>query len=342
MTVELRFLTLVVLMTTACSGNKCSQTAEEPKPATRSDAPRTLTLDQFEERVYGPGPKATFEETTAREHEAVDKLIPRMLDGARAATPPDPLAWQREAAVGGFNLEVWHVGGETYWALVEPPGKSRGAGAYIIRVGGAAETGPTILLEAPHNFYDVGTGRLAAELFFAKRQGARPRALFTNTIHRYQLVPGDKRKRKNNPADVAHQPQHAFTIATLAFARTAGSVRVIQLHGFGARDEDGDDDGDPGSIAMVVSAGDATGSSNISAAIADALVRVLGSDVKRFPEQTKELGATTNAQGKLLRGQAGATFVHVEMSATVRKRLAGEAPLREQLAAALFDTSDPT
>ena len=40
----------------------------------------------------------------------------------------------------------------------------------------------TILLEAPHNFYDVGTGRLAAELFFTKREGARPRALFTNTI----------------------------------------------------------------------------------------------------------------------------------------------------------------
>ena len=73
-----------------------------------------------------------------------------------------------------------------------------------------------------------------------------------------------------------------------------------------------------------------------------ALVRGFGTDVKRFPEQTKELGATTNAQGKLLRSLAAATFVHVEMSASLRKRLAAEAALREQLAAALFDTSDPT
>jgi hypothetical protein len=337
MTIEVRLLTVMVLMTTGC-GNKGSKPGPVEPPA---PAKRTLTLDQFEDRVYGPGPKAMFEETTAREHDLIDKLIPRMLDGARAESPPDPLTWQQEAVAGGFNIEVWNIKGETYWALVEPPGKSRGAGAYIIRVGGSRETGPTILLEAPHNFYDVGTGRIAADLFFAKREGARPRGLFTNTIHRYQLAPGDKRKRKNNPADVAHQPSHSFTIATLAFAKTAGAVRVIQLHGFGAREEDDDGDGDPGSIAVVVSAGDASGSSKTSTAIADALVRVLGSDVKRFPEQTKELGATTNAQGKLLRGQPAATFVHVEMSADVRKRLATDAPLREQLAAALFDTSDP-
>jgi hypothetical protein len=287
--------------------------------------------------IYSAGPKATFHATTAREHEAIDKLIPQLLDGARAESPPDPLAWQQEAAAADFTLEVWRIADETYWALVEAPGKSRGAGAYIIRVGGPRETGPTILLEAPHNFYDVGTGRLAAELFFTKRDGARPRALFTNTIHRYQLAPGDKAKRRHNPADVAHEPDHSFTIATLAFARTAGNVRVIQLHGFGARDED---DADAGAIAMVISAGDATGSSKLSTAIGDALVRGFGADVKRFPEQTKQLGATTNAQGKLLRAQPGAAFVHVEMSAVVRDRLAADAGLREQLADALFDTSE--
>jgi hypothetical protein len=157
---------------------------------------------------------ASFHGTTAREHELIDKLIPRLLDGARAEPPPDPLAWQQDAAAADFKLEVWQIAGETYWALVEAAGKSRGAGAYIVRVGGSSETGPTILLEAPHNFYDVGTGRLAAELFFSKRDGARPRALFTNTIHRYQLAPGDKRKRKHNPADVA-----------------APSVRPVERHG---------------------------------------------------------------------------------------------------------------
>jgi hypothetical protein len=330
---------MIVLVAAACSDH----TRPEPKQPPSPEQKRMLTIDQYEEVVYGPGPKATFAATTANEHQMLEKLIPRMLDGARAETPPDPLAWQSEAAAAGFRIEQWQVAGEAYWALLEARGASRGAGAYIVRVGGPAETGPTILLEAPHNFFDMGTGRLAAELFFTKRDGARPRALFTNTIHRYQLAPGDKKKRKNNPADVAHQPQHAFTVATLAFARAADKVRVIQLHGFGSRiDDDEDNDLDPGSIAAVISAGDATGSTPISAAIADALVKTVSPDVKRYPEQAKVLGATTNAQGKLLRGLPNARFIHCEMSAELRKRLASDGALRAQLATALFDTTDPS
>jgi len=336
MTSTTRWLAPIMLLVAACSDH----TRPEPKPPS-PEQKRMLTLDQYEELVYGQGPKTTFVATTANEHQVIEKLIPRMFDGARAETPPDPLAWQSEAAAGGFRIEEWQIANETYWALLEARGTARGAGAYIVRVGGPAETGPTILLEAPHNFYDMGTGRLAAELFFTKRDGVRPRALFTNTIHRYQLAPGDKKKRKNNPADVAHQPQHAFTVATLAFARAADRVRVIQLHGFGSRiDEDDDVDEDPESIAAVISAGDSTGSSPISAAIAEALVKVFGPDVRRYPEQVKVLGATTNAQGKLLRGVPNARFIHVEMSAAVRKRLGSEATLRAQLGAALFDTSD--
>jgi hypothetical protein len=301
---------------------------------------RVLTLEQYEDLVYGPGPQATFKATTAGEHSAVESLIPRMLEGARAHVPADPHAWQAEAQAGGFRIDVWTIEGETYWALLEAP-PIHGAGAYIVRVGGARETGPTILLQAPHNFFDMGTGHLAAVMFFGKREGARPRALFTNTIHRYQLAPGDKKKRKHNPADVAHQPDHAFTIATLAFARAADRAHVIQLHGFGARIEDDDDDKDPGAIAMVISAGDHAGSSPLSAAIADALVKLFGPDVKRFPEEAKVLGATTNAQGKLLRALPNARFIHVEMSAEMRKRFAGDAAARQQLAAALFDTGDP-
>src|SRR6187551_1604638 len=113
MKTELRLLTAMVLMTTAC-GNKCTKPwPVEPKTPGRSDAQRTLTLDQFEDRVYGPGPKAMFAETTAREHSLIETLIPRMLDGARAEPPADPLVWQPEAVAADFNLEVWNVKGET-------------------------------------------------------------------------------------------------------------------------------------------------------------------------------------------------------------------------------------
>ena len=335
-----RWILLVALTGTACSRAKCTDRPKaEPTPPTApgSAAERPLTLDGYEALVYGPGPQATFAETSSSEHEAIAKLVPRLLEAARAAPPPDPRAWQADAAAAGFQIEVWKLDGQTYWALIEQPGRVRGAGAYIFRVA-PPEAGPVILLQAPHNFYDLGTGRLAAELFFGPAQGARPRALFTNTIHRYQLAPGDKKKRKHNPADVAHNPEHAFSIATEAFALAAGGARVIQLHGFGARADEDDGDGDVGSVAMVVSAGDDGGSSPLTAALAAALVAEFGPDVKRFPEDVRFLGATTNAQGRLLRKLDGADFVHVEMSSELRKKLAGSAPLRARLGAILFDT----
>jgi len=338
-----RWLLVLALASAACSRGTC---ADKPKPELAPPPPppgpgrsgeRQLTIDGYEALIYGPGPQATFADTSSVEHEAVAKLIPRLLAGARAATPPDPRAWQADAAAAGFLIEVWKVDGQPYWALREADGRVRGAGAYVFRVA-PAEAGPTILLEAPHNFYDLGTGRIAAEMFFDPPAGVRPRALFTNTIHRYQLAPGNKKKRKHNPADVAHNPQHAFSIATEAFAIAAGGARVIQIHGFGSRTDE-DDEGEVGSVAMVVSAGDEAGSSPLTAALGAALAGEFGAEVKRYPEDVRFLGATTNAQGRLLRKIAGSEFVHVEMSSDFRKKLADGAQARKKLGAILFNTN---
>jgi hypothetical protein len=310
-----------------------------PRPAPRVAAPATLTLNDYDATVYGAGPQATFLASTIREQETIARLVPALLEAAWSTEKLNP-AWHEDANRAGFRIEDWTVLGERYWALLEASGNARGAGAYVFRVGPRAD-GATILLEAPHNYHDVGTGRLAADVFFAKRDGARPRALFTNTIHRYQLAPGDKKKRKVNPADVAHNADHVYTFATSAFAAMAGDTHVIQLHGFGARDADEDGDGDPSGIAMVVSAGDAKGSSPLSTAIAAAATQAFGDGVKRFPEDTKELGATTNVQGRALRKTGRGEFVHIEMSADLRKRLAASQDLRKQLAAVLFDTEVP-
>ena len=338
---HVRLLLVLLLTGTACSRGKCTDKPKSepppPPPAASGSGERQLTIDGYEALVYGPGPQASFADTSSVEHEAIAKLIPRMLEGARAAKAPDPRAWQQDAAAAGLQIEVWKLEGQTYWALLEPSDRVRGAGAYIFRVA-PPEPGPMILLQAPHNFYDMGTGRIAAEMFFDPPPGARSRALFTNTIHRYQLAPGDKKKRKHNPADIAHNPQHAFSIATEAFANAAGGARVIQIHGFGARTDD-DGEGEPGSVAMVVSAGDEAGSSPLTAALAPALAAEFGSDVKRFPEDVKFLGATTNAQGRLLRKIDGSEFVHVEMSSDLRKRLLDSAQLRKKLAAILFNTN---
>jgi hypothetical protein len=334
---SLLFSLLIVVAACNCHDDKGAPVTPRPEP--RDVPPKALTLDDYEAAVYAAGPTSTFAPTTPTEHEAVAKLVPALLDAAWSPTPPaTPAKWQAAAASAGFRIEAWTIQGDRYWALVEVPGRERGAGAYIFRVAPRTSGEPVILLQAPHNFFDLGTGRLAADVFFAPRQGIRPRALFTNTIHRYQLTPGDKKKRKDNPADVAHNPEHAFTIATDAFAIAAGHARVIQLHGFGAREEI-DGEGDVGAIAMVISAGSKTASSPLSGAIAAAATKVFGPDVRRYPEDTSVLGATTNSQKRVLEKSRRGDFVHIEMSSEVRKKLAASEELRTQLAAVLFDTN---
>lgn len=339
MTAATRWLIALIVTSTACSRGRCT---DNKTPSIQPTAPagevmtRKLAVEDYESVVYSAAPSATFAQTTAQEHEVLAKLVPNLLDGARSPKPPDPKVWNADAAAAGFEIQVWKINNETYWALVEAVGRSRGAGAYFFRVA-PREDGPVILLQAPHNLYDMGTGKLAADLFFSPPPGFRPRAMFTNTIHRYQLAPGDKRKRRSNPADVAHNPEHGFTVATEAFAIAAGGARVIQLHGFGARSDE-DDDGDVGTVTMVVSAGDDAGSSPLTGAMAEALAAAFGDGVKRFPEDVKFLGATTNVQGRALRKIENSDFVHVEMSADLRKRLTVDAASRQKLGSILFNT----
>ena len=308
----------------------CSRSATQPTPAPKDGGERMLTIDQIEDEIWGAGPKATFVATTPAEVDVIQQLVPQLFEATADANID---AWRTRAATAGFKLEKWRVGDDHYLALLEK--QVHGAGAYVFRVAPRAD-GPTILLEAPHNYFDVGTGPIAVKLFFTPRDGARPRALFTNTIHRYQLAPGDKKKRAHNPADIAHEPEHAFSIATVAFARAAGDTQVIQLHGFAPKADD-DGDGEVGDIAAVVSAGNREGSSALSAGIAKSMTSIFGDGVKRYPEDVQVLGATTNAQGRLLRDVRGASFVHVEMSAAVRDKLRADGTVRAQLAAALFD-----
>lgn len=330
---------LTVLLVAAAGCGKCGKKPEVPPqpPSNYSDTPRSLSLEEYDRYVYGPGPNATFEPTTANEHTVVARLIPKLFEGSRADRPLDLGPLRSEAAQVGFAIEVWMIEGGKYWALVESRERPRGAGAYIFRVA-PPERAPVIVLQAPHAYFDVGTGKIAAGMFFTgSGSGPRPRALFTNTIHRYQRAPGDKQKRKNSPSDVAHNPDHLFSAATEALAIAAGRVRVIQLHGFGSVD----DDDESVDTAMVVSAGDESGSTRWTASVASRLRSLFGDGVMRFPEDIRKLGATTNAQNRLLRRLGGHEFLHVEMAKAVREQLAGSRELRDRMAAILFDSEAP-
>lgn len=241
----------------------------------------------------------------------------------------DATALPELAHAAGMVVERWRIDGRPYLALLEAPAVRGSTGAFVLRVGPRTRSGPERLLQAPHAFYDVGTGELALALLLAAPGGFR--GLFTNTLHRYVQADGRKEKRDENPADVCHNDAHAFVAATVGAVRALGEVEVVQLHGFG---EDHVLHDRPDAWA-VVSAGDPDGGSARVAAVVDALHQAFGASFARYPEDVDDLGGTTNVIGRRVREEPSAGFLHLELSSAFRKQLRKRPDGPSRLAAAL-------
>ncbi len=280
-----------------------------------------MTLAEARERIWRRGARR-YAAPSRAELAAMEGLI---AEAARLAESEefDAAALAEPLAETGFVAERWEVGDARVLALLDAPG--RGGGAYLFRLGATARgTHARHVLQAPHAYHDVGTGRIAASLFFAHGAGD---AFFTNTVHRYWAEDGTTTPRLDAPADVCRHDDSFFQAATRALL-AQGPARLVQLHGFGDREG--------GDLDVVVSRGDERGSGAGIAALAARLGAVSGARVARFPEDTAELGATTNAQGRHARS-VGAEFVHLEMSRSFRERLARERPLAAGLARVIWD-----
>jgi hypothetical protein len=246
---------------------------------------------------------------------AVESLAAALLAAAPAPEPPAPLL--ERAAAAGLELLAARDAAGALWVLREPEGKPAGGGLYAFRPGGVP-----LCVQAPHSFFDTGTGALALDLF--ARMGAACFAV--NTVHRYApaAVGGGA------PADVAHAPATLFQAVSKA-ALHGPHHAVVQLHGFGKRDDL------PAEAAAVVSDGSAHPAPGSAAdRLRRALARTLGAKVLLFGEDADVLGATTNTQAREAR-RAGARFLHIEMREDVRRKLAatGTAALAEALREAL-------
>lgn len=298
---------------------------------------RTMSLREAREALWPGATDVALQPATAAEHEALTRLVAALWRGVDVDRPPSELtAWAHAA---GFELELWTVAGRRTWVVREAGHARRGAGAYLVRAD-APPAGSAILLQAPHVYFDVGTGGIAAAIFFAPDAPPALRGFFTNSIHRYQAEPGARVAQDENPADVSHAPDHLFQSATRAVlsgdAPTVGTAAIVQIHGFdGERYAD-----DPAATAeLVVSAGRRDGSTPASSRVASAL-GALGFTVVRFPEDTRELGATKNVQGELARA-LGVEFVHLELAAPLRQRLRRDPRAAEPWARALADALAP-
>lgn len=295
--------------------------AVEPGPVVPSGAEEFVVIDVEEAR------RRLWPEPAPRAYVAADAATQVALAGlvrAMLATPglaPSALAGAAQAA--GFAVEGWTIGGRRYLAARELADRRGGGGAYLVRVD---ESAP-VILEAPHGFFDLGTERIALEMFLAG--DTWPRALFVNTVHRYLGADGVKRRQADSPADPCHSAGHLLAVATAAAIEVLPGVEVVQLHGFG------DDEAAAGMPEAIVSGGLAEAATPRSVAVAERMRAGLGVAVAVFPVDTDRLGATTNVQGRAVRGREGASFVHVEMSAGLRQRLRSDAVARARLAEAL-------
>jgi hypothetical protein len=214
--------------------------------------------------------------------------------------PPELVAAAREA---GFALISGRDDGGEIWILRELEGKRSGAGFYALRAKGLP-----VCIQAPHTFFDQGTGELALATFAKLRASC----LCANTVHRREV-------------DVAHAEESLFLSATEGLLE-ARKWPIVQLHGF-ARDSL------PQNVAAVVSEGAprTTASARLQKALHLEPGRVL-----LYPRDTRELGGTKNIVGARARA-AGALFLHIEMSPEARQTLLDSplplvAALREALA----------
>ncbi|MCX4245300.1 hypothetical protein [Paraliomyxa miuraensis] len=242
----------------------------------------------------------------------------------------------RIAHAAGLVVERWRVGRHHYLALLERSSERGSTGAFLLRIG--PPSGPERLLQAPHAFHDLGTGELALEILLA--EPASFRGLFTNTMHRYVQLDGDKRKQEgeDNPSDVCHNDAHAFVAATMGVVRAVGAIEVVQLHGY-ADDHVLPDR--PEARAVVSAGADDDGGPRVEA-VAAALQDALGVPIARYPEDVAELGGVTNVIGRRLRREPSASFLHIELSGMLRKELRRRDGAAARFAAALRATAIPS
>jgi hypothetical protein len=245
-------------------------------------------LDAVIQRVVdaGPGRESSDYRTPAPlvSHELAGTVL-AYLAGAPDRGAPDGVA--ASEAVDGDGRPVRVVTEDADGARWE------GMGLYAVREG--VGTPPGLVVEVPHPRADQLTEDLGSRLFTALHASA----LF---------VAGAHRTAGNGAADVAHEPASAFAAVDRAVVGR-GTV-VLQLHGF-------DESRHPGAAQIVLSSGESTPGDLVDSL--DRELRDAGFDTCVYDgDRCQALGGTRNVQAAHARA-IGATFVHLELDAALRR-----------------------
>lgn len=318
----------------ACGPSHQGPTQPPPPPPAIATV-RTMSVEEASQALWRFDLKPAWRDLAPAEGAALRGLVLSLWEAAPSGTLPADAA--KAATSLGMRIERWRLADREHWVLQELDDARHGAGAYVFAIGAPSPAVPALLLESPHAYHDLNTGRIGAAMYFTPPAGPAPRAFFTNTVHRYTTSTGARTPGKDAPADACHNPFHPIAVATLAVARTLPGITVIQLHGFaagGATDED--ESGPPASVSAVVSAGRKEVPSPLSQAVATRLKEQLGAGVMLYPTDIALLGATTNVEMRALDPIPTARFLHLELSSTLRDQLLHDAARRDAVATTLF------
>jgi hypothetical protein len=199
------------------------------------------------------------------------------------------------------------VTGRDFVLMANEPGTDRGWGLYVVDLSRPA----TVVIEVPHPVADVRTEQVGVTLF-----DRGPGAVLA--------VAGTHRRVAGGAGDVAHREDSMFH--AVADGLAGRGLPQVQLHGF-------DDNSLPG-VDVVLSSG-ATGVNpelpRVASLLSDAGLRVC----QTWREACGELEGRRNQQGIAAAGR-GTTFVHVELSRTVREDASRTATVVDVLGAASF------
>jgi hypothetical protein len=275
-----------------------------------------------------PGPPPPDSGTIDLRHE-VARFVSALREDARYR-PPDPherqvlgnavdrLAQHGRDALGGIAEELRPLGytvrtgteartGRDLVLLINEPKTERGWGLYAVDLTRPA----TVVVEVPHPAFDLRTETLGVDLFTSG-----PSAVLA--------VSGTHRRVADGAGDVAHRADSMFQAVTDQLA--ARGLPQVQLHGF--------DDGSLPGVDVVLSSG-ATGASpalpGVATRLSDAGLRVC----EAWHTDCGELEGRRNQQG-IAAAARGTTFVHVELSRTVREDAGRTAAVVGALGAAGF------
>lgn len=244
----------------------------------------------------------------SREVEQAEALFQRCFEQCDDAAVRQ--GWQQL----GFDVVQAEHGGQPLIVIRENANAKRGRGFFAFRPKSASTT----VLQAPHSFKDEHTREILLHLL---EQGGF-RAAAWNTVPRHYELNGMK-----VDADMAHLQNTYFLAFSRAFARQFAAGKLVQLHGFaqGKRRS-----GDGANAEMVVSSGSRE-PTPVVLEMGACLQRAGLGEVRIYPTQIRELGATTNTSGIALRGMEHAGFVHIEMSAQARLTLLNNKTERAKL-----------